>query len=137
MTSFRAYHIHNENGQHRAGTEQLELDNLGDDGLLIQTRYSSINYKDALAGTGRGRILRRFPLIGGIDACGDIVQPGDTGLAAGDQVLVTGYGLSETRNGGYSEWLRVPGNIVVPLPAELGPPFVAAGVELGEIDIGF
>ena len=121
MTSFHAYRIHNDNGQHRAGIEPLGLDDLGDGDTLIQTRYSSINYKDALAGTGRGKILRRFPLIGGIDACGDIIQSDDTSLAVGDLALVTGCGLSETRNGGYSEWLRVPANIVVPLPAELGP----------------
>jgi len=121
MTSFHAYQIHNENGQHRAGIEQLGLDDIGDGDLLIQTRYSSINYKDALAGTGRGKILRRFPLIGGIDSCGDIVQSNDANFAVSDQVLVTGCGLSETRNGGYSEWLRIPANIAVPLPAGLGP----------------
>lgn len=121
MTEFRALRIHNDNGRHRAGIETLDLDDLDDGEVLIRTRYSSINYKDALAGTGRGKILRRFPLIGGIDSCGDVVHSSDPRFREGDQVLVTGCGLSETRNGGYSEWLRVPAALVVPLPGELGP----------------
>lgn len=121
MTRFRAYRIHNDNDQHRAGLEQVELDNLSEGDTLIQTRYSSVNYKDALAGTGRGKILRRFPLVGGIDACGDISHSADPRFSTGDQVLVTGCGLSESRDGGYAEWLRVPAEVVVPLPEGLGP----------------
>jgi NADPH2:quinone reductase len=90
MTSFRAYRIHHENGRHRASMEQLQLDDLSEGDTLIQTRFSSVNYKDALAGTGRGRILRRFPLVGGIDACGDISHSADSRFNPGDQVLVTG-----------------------------------------------
>ena len=121
MNKFRAFRIHNDNGQHRAGIEMLDLDDLDDGEVLIRTRYSSINYKDALAGTGRGKILRRFPLIGGIDSCGDVVQSSNPRFKEGDQVLVTGCGLSETRNGGFAEWLRMPSAWVVPLPEGLGP----------------
>src|SRR5690606_29880205 len=77
------------------------------------------NFKDALAGTGKGRILRRFPLVGGIDVAGHVVASTDPAIREGDQVLVTGCGLSETRDGGYSEYARVESQWAIPLPAGL------------------
>ncbi len=119
MTTLKAFRIHNDDGQHRAGIEQIGLAELGDDEVLIRTHYSSVNYKDALAGTGTGRILRRFPLIGGIDSAGEVAESSADGLAEGDRVVVTGCGLSATHDGGYAEWLRVPADWVVPLPEGL------------------
>jgi putative YhdH/YhfP family quinone oxidoreductase len=81
--------------------------------------YSSVNYKDALAGTAKGKILRRFPLNGGIDLAGEVVESGSDRFQAGDRVIVTGCGLSETRDGGYSELARVNSSDAVPLPAGL------------------
>jgi acrylyl-CoA reductase (NADPH) len=81
--------------------------------------YSSVNYKDALAATGRGRILRRFPLVGGIDLAGVVTESVDDRFQAGDEVLVTGCGLGEAHDGGFSELARVPADWVVPLPAGL------------------
>ncbi len=81
--------------------------------------YSSVNYKDALAATGRGRILRRFPLVGGIDLAGVVTDSVDDRFQAGDEVLVTGCGLGEAHDGGFSELARVPADWVVPLPAGL------------------
>lgn len=118
---FQAYRIHHSGNLHRAGIEQLELGDLAGDGALIQTRYSSVNYKDALAGTGQGTILKRSPLIGGIDSCGEIAECNDPRFAKGDQVVITGCGLSETLNGGYAEWLTAPTDIIVPLPQGLTP----------------
>jgi len=120
-TRFAAFRIHNEEGKHRAGIEQIGLDDLGEGEVLIQTRFSSVNYKDALAGTGKGKILRSFPLIGGIDSCGDVVESSDPRFSAGDQVIVTSYGLSVYHNGGYSEYLRVPADWVVKMPEGMGP----------------
>jgi NADPH2:quinone reductase len=87
--------------------------------VTIRVHWSGINYKDALAGTGKGRILRRFPLVGGVDLAGVVVESTDPATRVGDQVLVTGGGLSETRDGGYAEYARVPAEVVVPLPASL------------------
>ena len=81
--------------------------------------YSSVNYKDALAATGRGRILRRFPLVGGIDLAGVVTESVDDRFQAGDEVLVTGCGLGEAHDGGFSELARVPADSVVPLPVGL------------------
>jgi len=119
MATFKAFRIHSENNQHQAGIEQLDLDALPTEGVLVHTQYSSINYKDALAGTGRGKILRRSPLIGGIDSCGEVARSDDPRFKEGDQVLVTGCGLSEIYNGGYAEWLHAPPESVIPLPPQL------------------
>ncbi len=120
--SYRAFRIHcSETGEHSAAMEQRELTDPAKGEILIRTRFSSVNYKDALAGTGRGKILRDFPLTGGIDSCGDVVQSHDARFKEGDQVIVTGYGLSSTHDGGYAEYLRVPADWAVPLPDNLGP----------------
>ncbi len=78
--------------------------------------WSGINYKDALAASGKGKILRRYPLNGGIDVAGTVVESGSEHFQPGDRVLANGSGLSETRDGGYSEYLRLPAEIVVALP---------------------
>ena len=119
MKTFRAFRIHNEDGQHRAGIEEVSLDEPGDGEVLIRTRYSNVNYKDALAGTGKGKILRRFPLTGGVDSGGEVVQSNAPGFAEGDQVLVTGFGMSAVHDGGYAEYLQAPAEWVVPLPEGL------------------
>ncbi len=121
MTDYRAFRIHEENGVHRAGIETLPLQAPAAGEVQIRVRYSSVNYKDALAGAGKGRILRRFPLTGGIDAAGEVAESRDARFEAGDAVLVTGYELSQTHDGGYAEYLTVPGDWVVPLPNGLGP----------------
>jgi NADPH2:quinone reductase len=87
--------------------------------VVIRVAYSSINYKDALAATGAGKILRRSPLVGGIDLAGTVVGSRDARYAEGDAVLVTGCGLSETQDGGYAEYARVAGDSVIPIPAGL------------------
>jgi putative YhdH/YhfP family quinone oxidoreductase len=117
--SFRAFRIHENAGQHQAGIETLRIDDLSPGEVTIKTAYSSINYKDALAGTGKGKILRKFPLVGGIDVAGHVVESRDERFREGDAVLVTGCGLSETRDGGYSEYLRLEADWVVPLPVGL------------------
>src|SRR5690606_19864016 len=76
-------------------------------------------YKDALAGSGNGRILRRFPLVGGIDVAGHVVRSSDPSFREGDPVLVTGCGLGETRDGGYSKYARLEAKWTIPLPAGL------------------
>lgn len=117
--SFRAFRIHNDDRGYRSGIESLSLDDLAPGEVVIRTEYSSVNYKDALAGTGEGKILRRFPLVGGIDVAGRVVESRDPRFREGDAVLVTGCGLSETRDGGYGEYARLEAEWTVPLPAGL------------------
>ncbi|MFZ5657593.1 MAG: oxidoreductase [Pseudomonadota bacterium] len=117
--SFRAFRIHNDDRGYRSGIESLSLDDLAPGEVVIRTEYSSANYKDALAGTGEGKILRRFPLVGGIDVAGRVVESRDPRFREGDAVLVTGCGLSETRDGGYSEYARLEAEWTIPLPAGL------------------
>ncbi|KQY52573.1 YhdH/YhfP family quinone oxidoreductase [Lysobacter sp. Root494] len=113
---FQSFRIHNDANGYRSGIEQIALDNLAPGEVVIKTAYSSVNYKDALAGTGQGKILRSFPLVGGIDVAGHVVASTDPKVREGDQVLVTGCGLSETRDGGYSEYARLESQWVIPLP---------------------
>jgi putative YhdH/YhfP family quinone oxidoreductase len=118
MNSFQAFRIHNDTG-HRAGIESMRVDDLSSGEVVIRTAYSSINYKDALAGTGKGKILRRFPLNGGIDVAGHVVASTDPKFKEGDAVLCTGCGLSETRDGGYAEYARLDAKWAIPLPKGL------------------
>ncbi|HVR81031.1 MAG TPA: YhdH/YhfP family quinone oxidoreductase [Luteimonas sp.] len=117
--TFRALRIHNDAAGYRSGIEEISLDDLAAGEIVIKTAYSSVNFKDALAGTGQGKILRRFPLVGGIDVAGHVVASGDASFKQGDAVLVTGCGLSETRDGGYSEYARLEAQWAIPLPQGL------------------
>ncbi len=117
MTSFRAFRIHEIDRRIVARFDQITLDDLGPGEVVVRVSHSDINFKDALAATGKGRILRRYPLVGGIDLAGEVVSSTDARFAPGQQVLVTGCGLSETRDGGYAEFARLPGDSVIPLPA--------------------
>lgn len=119
LTTFNAFRIHNDAAGYRSGIEALTLDALNPGEVVIKTAYSSVNYKDALAGTGEGKILRKFPLVGGIDVAGHVVASTDPAFREGDAVLVTGCGLSETRDGGYAEYARLEAKWVIPLPAGL------------------
>ena len=119
MQSFRACRIHNNSGTVTAAIDEIALDALSPGEVVIRVHYSSVNYKDALAATGRGKILRRFPLTGGIDLAGVVTDSVDDRFQAGDEVLVTGCGLGESHDGGFSEVARVPADWVVPLPAGL------------------
>jgi len=117
--TFKAFRIHEIDRKIQARFETLSLDDLAAGEVVVRVVYSDINYKDALAATGAGKILRRYPLVGGIDFSGGVESSTDTRYKAGDQVLVTGCGLSETHDGGYAQYARVKGEWVIPLPAGL------------------
>jgi putative YhdH/YhfP family quinone oxidoreductase len=117
--NFRAFRIHDDADGFSSGIENVALDDLAAGNVTIRVAWSSINYKDALAATGKGKILRRSPLAGGIDVAGTVVASSSDDFQPGDLVLANGSGLSETRDGGYSEFLRLPSDIVVRLPAGL------------------
>ncbi|GAA5133852.1 oxidoreductase [Thalassotalea piscium] len=114
---FNAFRIHQgEDKKINSGFEQITLNDLTDGEVVVKVAYSDINYKDALAATGKGRILRTYPLVGGIDLSGVVVSSVDNRFKAGDKVLVCGAQLSELYDGGYSEFARVKADSVVNLP---------------------
>lgn len=119
MTSFRAFRIHNDDAGYRADMERMDTGALSPGEVLVKVAYSSVNYKDALAGTGKGRILRTYPLNGGIDLAGHVVASTDPAFREGDAVLCTGSGLSETRDGGYGEYARLDARWTILLPTGL------------------
>ena len=117
MESFCAFRIDQDNDRIVAGFCELSLDDLTAGEVVIKVSHSTINYKDALAATGAGKILRTYPLVGGIDLAGTVVSSEDERLEPGTVVLVNGCGLSETVDGGYAEYARVKSDSVVPVPA--------------------
>lgn len=116
---FPAFRIHSDDKGYRAGVEDVGLEALSPGDVVVEAAYSSINFKDALAGTGKGKILRQFPLVGGIDVAGTVVQSDDPRFQEGDAVICTGSGLSETRDGGYSKYVRLEADWAIPLPEGL------------------
>ena len=117
MSSFLAYRIHQLDGRIVARFDTITLDDLTPGEVVVRVQYSGINYKDALAATGAAPILRKYPLVGGIDLAGEVVTSADARYAVGQPVLVTGCGLSETRDGGYAQFARLESESVIPLPA--------------------
>lgn len=117
--TFRAFRVRNDELGYRAGIEDMSASELSPGEILVKAAYSSVNYKDALAGTGKGKILRRFPLNAGIDVAGYVVESTDPAFKEGDAVLCTGCGLSETRDGGYSEFVGLESKWAVALPQGL------------------
>ncbi len=116
MSAFPALRIFEQDGAVESRIVEVTLDDLDPGDVVIRIAYSSVNYKDALAATGAGRILKRFPLIGGIDLAGTVVSSATPAFQEGDAVLVTGYDLGVAHDGGYAGFARVPADWVVPIP---------------------
>jgi len=114
-----ACRVFREDGQAVARLVEMPLDDLSAGDVVVRAEWSGVNFKDALAVTGRGAILKRFPLNAGIDVAGRVESSADTRFKAGDAVLVNGMGLGETHDGGFAQYVRVPAQWVVPLPAGL------------------
>jgi NADPH2:quinone reductase len=119
MNTFKAFRVHNEDGKISSRFDQLNLDQIGSGNVVIRAAYSNINYKDALAATGAGRIMKRFPLVAGIDAAGYVHSSEDPRFKKDEPVLVVGCGLGEAHDGGFSEFVKVEGDWIVPLPQGL------------------
>lgn len=119
MSPFRAFRIHELDRRIVARFDDVTLDDLSPGEVVVRVRWSDVNYKDALAATGKGKILRRYPLVGGIDFAGHVESSTDARYKPGDPVLVTGCGLSENHDGGYAEYARVKAEWVIPLPHDL------------------
>jgi acrylyl-CoA reductase (NADPH) len=116
MAKFKAFRIFSEEGKVQARLVDLELDELDPGEVVIRTAWSSVNFKDALAATGTGKIIRRFPCVGGVDGCGTVVSSSDARFKPGDSVICTSYDVGVSHDGGYAEFMRMPAAWVIPLP---------------------
>ncbi|MCE2947845.1 MAG: YhdH/YhfP family quinone oxidoreductase [bacterium] len=117
MSRFKAVRV--SQGADKATSSALvetTIDELSAGDVVIASRFASINYKDALAVTGRGRIMSRFPCIAGIDVAGVVESSSDARFKPGDAVFVNGFGLGVSHDGGFSERVRVPADWVIPVP---------------------
>ena len=119
MNPFNSLRVFEENGKVTARVVEVALSELSPGEVVFQTAYSSVNYKDALAATGAGKIIRSFPRIAGIDAAGTVISSADARFKAGDEVICTSYELGVGHDGGFSQVCRVPADWVVPLPRGL------------------
>lgn len=120
MDTFKAFRIYNENDQVAGRVADMKLDELSPGEVVFKTAYSSVNYKDALAATGAGgKIIRSYPLVGGIDAAGTVVTSSDARFKPGDEVICTSYDMGVAHNGGYAQYGRAPADWIVPLPPGL------------------
>jgi len=119
MATFKALRIFNQDGKILSRLVEMSLDELDAGEVVIKTAYSSINYKDALAASGAGKVIRRFPCVGGIDGCGTVVSSTDARFKAGDAVIATSYDIGVAHDGGYAQTMRIPADWVVPLPKSM------------------
>ena len=113
---YRAFRIHRDAEPFRAGIETLEARPPAPGEVTLEVAHSSVNYKDALAGTNRGRILRAPALVGGIDVAGTVVESASARWRPGDAAFACGAGLSETIDGGYAERATLPGDALLAPP---------------------
>lgn len=100
-----------------ATIQRLSLDDIPDNDIVIKVHYSSLNYKDALAITGKGKVIREFPTVPGIDLSGEVVEPGNSGLSVGDEIVSTGWGMGERFWGGLAQYAKIGADWPLVLPA--------------------
>ena len=116
MQKFKAFKLEEIDRKIRAGFVEMSLEDLDPGEVVVRVAYSDVNYKDALAATGKGRILRRPACVGGIDFSGTVVSSGDSRFAKGDAVLAAGFDLGVAHHGGYAHYARVPAEWLTRLP---------------------
>ncbi len=116
MQAFKAFRLEEADKKIRAGFVDMTLDELDPGDVVVRVAYSDVNYKDALAATGKGKILRRASCVGGIDLSGTVISSSDARFAKGDAVLAVGYDLGVAHHGGYAEYARLPADWVTKLP---------------------
>jgi putative YhdH/YhfP family quinone oxidoreductase len=119
MTALKAYRIFNEDGKIASRYVDMQLDELDAGDVVIKVAYSGVNFKDALAATGKGKVIRRFPCIGGIDLSGTVTESADGRFKQGDAVIATSYDIGVAHDGGYAQYARLPADWIVPLPKGL------------------
>jgi acrylyl-CoA reductase (NADPH) len=119
MPTFRAIVVEKSDGGQKVGLSDFDEANLMEGDVTVEVEYSTVNYKDGLAVTGKAPVVRRFPMIAGIDLAGTVQSSSHPQWRPGDNVIVNGWGLGETHLGGYGEKARVRGDWLVRLPAHI------------------
>ena len=119
MSQFRALRVHQDGKAIVARIESINLTDLSAGDVVVRVQWSGVNYKDALAVTGKGRIMRKFPCVAGIDLAGTVEASNAPAYNKGDSVLVTGCNIGELLDGGFAQFARVPAEAVIPLPKGL------------------
>jgi acrylyl-CoA reductase (NADPH) len=119
VAAFKAIVIEKTDGGTKAAVADFDEANLMDGDVTVHVEYSTINYKDGLAITGKAPVVRRFPMIAGIDFAGTVESSSHAGWKPGDKVILNGWGCGETHLGAYAEKARVKGDWLVPLPKTL------------------
>jgi acrylyl-CoA reductase (NADPH) len=113
---FQAYQVGKTEDGQRCALTQLDDSDLMDGDVTVRVEYTTLNYKDGLALTGRSPIIRKFPLTPGIDFSGTVLESGHADFKPGDQVILNGFGVGEAHSGGYAQKARVSGDWLVPMP---------------------
>lgn len=116
---FRAFIVEKTDDHFSAKTKTITLNDLPEGNVIIKVQYSSVNYKDGLASIPNGKIVRSYPFVPGIDLAGVVVSSQDSRFHEGDEVIATSYEIGVSHYGGYSEYARIPGDWIVPLPEGL------------------
>ncbi|WML89262.1 MDR family oxidoreductase [Thiothrix lacustris] len=116
---FKALLLNQVEGKTHAEVRRLNIDDLPEGDVLVDVAYSSLNYKDGLAVTGTGKIIRSFPMVPGIDFAGTVAESASERFKPGDQVILTGWGVGERHWGGYAQKARVKADWLVPMPKGL------------------
>src|SRR2546430_7265671 len=119
VQTFKAYRTFEQDKIVQSRFVDMTVDELDPGDVVIRTKYSTINYKDALSYNGSGRIMRKYPTVAGIDMAGTVERSADPRWKRGDKVLVTGYDLGVAHDGGYAELARVPGDWIVRRPESM------------------
>ena len=119
--TFKAWRAEEADGSYKVELAELTLAELPAEDVLVDVSHSTVNYKDGLAMTGRGKIIRKFPMVPGADLAGTVAESADTRWKPGDRVLVNGFGMSERVWGGYSQKARVKGDWLVRIPDAFTP----------------
>ena len=119
MQSFKAHRIFDESCKVASRLVEMRLDELDAGDVVVKSSYASVNYKDALAATGKGKIITKFPCNGGIDVSGVVVSSGSPRFKAGDEVICHGFGIGVSHDGGFSEYCRVKSEWMLPIPKGL------------------
>ncbi len=119
MQKFKAYRTFQENNAVVSRFVELGVDDLDPGDVVVRTKYSTINYKDALSYNGAGKIMRKYPTNAGIDMAGTVESSGDSRWKRGDKVIVHAYDMGVAHDGGYAELVRVPGDWIVRRPESM------------------
>ena len=116
---YKAYLVEENNGEYIGSVKELEAPDLQEGRLLIKVKYSSLNYKDALAATGAKGVVRSYPFVPGVDVAGEIIESSSDDFIPGDEVIATGYKIGMAEFGGFGEIVHLPSEWVVKLPENL------------------